>query len=392
VRYGREDLIVRGCRVRGHGKVGSLSRSEAPYSGFLQGRRFDSTKLSLRAARRAPGGVGEWAIGVKPLIGMHGLLHYWIAFVVSLLAIFIGCCLYAEDLPFNVLQQRWSKAQSQLIPLLPGLSLHLLDEGPRNNGNDPILLIHGTSSSLHTWDGWAEELKKTYRVIRFDLPGFGLTGPDPSRNYTIARYTNVVKTVLEKLEVNRVVIAGNSLGGQIAWGFTLDYPTLVSSLILIDSAGFPIAATSIPLGFRLARNPIISPLVPYILPRFVVANSVRSVFGDPSKVTEQLIDRYFDLSLRQGNRQAVVDRFKIINAPSPTWRLREISCPTLILHGKLDRLIPLSQATLFHQGIPGSKIVVFSTLGHVPQEEDPEATLLPLKLFLESLTVQKKFE
>lgn len=84
---------------------------------------------------------------------------------------------WAPDRPVEELQARWAPAPSQFIELM-GMQVHLRDEGPRDDA-EPLLLLHGTSASLHTWEGWVADLKRTRRVISVDLPGFGLTGPFP---------------------------------------------------------------------------------------------------------------------------------------------------------------------------------------------------------------------
>jgi triacylglycerol esterase/lipase EstA (alpha/beta hydrolase family) len=118
---------------------------------------------------------------------------------------------WAPDRSVEALQACWAPPPSVFIPVM-GMNVHLRDEGPRDDAM-PIVLLHGTSSSLHTWDGWARALKEQRRVIRFDLPGFGLTGPSADNVYTIERYTRFVAAVLDHLGVQRCVLAGNSFGG-----------------------------------------------------------------------------------------------------------------------------------------------------------------------------------
>lgn len=92
---------------------------------------------------------------------------------------------WAPDRPVETLTGRWAPPPSQFVSI-EGMQMHLRDEGPRTD-SQPIVLLHGTSASLHTWDGWTEALKSGRRVIRMDLPGFGLTGPMPDGNYQIGR-------------------------------------------------------------------------------------------------------------------------------------------------------------------------------------------------------------
>ena len=286
---------------------------------------------------------------------------------------------WEPDKPVSALTARWAQAPSQFIEV-DGLQVHLRDEGPRDDPM-PIVLLHGTSASLHTWDGWAQNLSTQRRVIRFDLPAFGLTGPNRDNDYSIAAYVRFVRGVVDKLGVEQFVLAGNSLGGQIAWETALAMPQRVSKLALIDSAGYAFQPTSVPLGFRIARLPVLRVLMEYVLPRGVVDNSVRNVYGDPSKVTPELVDRYFDLTLRAGNRKALAYRMDQ-GLSGDAASIKNLKLPTLILWGAKDKLIPLENAKRFAADIQGSQLLVFDALGHVPHEEGAQTTVDVFKTFL----------
>jgi pimeloyl-ACP methyl ester carboxylesterase len=280
----------------------------------------------------------------------------------------------------ETLKAKWARPPSTFVPIA-GLSVHVRDQGPRGDPL-PIVLIHGTSASLHTWEGWAGELSKSRRVVSFDLPGFGLTGPAPDNDYSMAAYVRFVGQLLDALHIERCVLAGNSLGGYIAWSSALAMPKRVEKLILVDASGYPLASTSVPIGFRIAAIPGLRNLFESILPRRIVEASVRSVYGDPGKVTEQLVDRYYELALREGNRQALGRRFTVLLKEDNSRHIAEIRQATLILWGGRDRLIPPAQAERFHKDIAGSQLVMFDDLGHVGQEEDPARTVAAVKRFL----------
>jgi pimeloyl-ACP methyl ester carboxylesterase len=287
---------------------------------------------------------------------------------------------WAPDRPVDALKARWAPPPSRFIAV-QGMQVHLRDEGPRDDP-EPLVLLHGTSASLHTWEGWAAALRGQRRVIRFDLPGFALTGPQPQDDYSIDAYVRFVAAVLDQLGVRqRVVLAGNSLGGQIAWSFAAAQPQRVSRLVLVDAAGYPFESASVPVGFRVARLPLLAPLMQHTLPRGLVERSVRSVYGDPAKVTPELVDLYYDMALREGNRRALGLRMGQRLAVQPE-RIATLRLPTLILWGGRDRLIPPDNARRFAQDIAGSRLVLFDELGHVPQEEDPARTVAALQAFL----------
>lgn len=280
------------------------------------------------------------------------------------------------------LSKRWANPPSEFVRV-QGMKVHLRDTGPRN-GQPPVVLLHGTSASLHTWQGWADALDDERRVIRFDLPGFGLTGPYPGEDYSVERYVDFVTAMLDHLELDQVVLAGNSFGGQLAWETAVARPDQVSKLVLVDAAGYPLEPEDMPIGFKLAQMPGMKPVMSRLLPRTMIETSVRKVYGDPEKVTPELIDRYYELTLREGNRAALFERFAAGTASEqPSKRLSSLEMPTLILWGGHDELIPLASARRFADDIENSELIIFDDLGHVPHEEAPQATVDAVRRFLE---------
>jgi len=288
---------------------------------------------------------------------------------------------WVPDRPVDALKASWAPPPSNFVAL-QGMQVHVRDEGPRDDPT-PIVLIHGTSASLHTWDGWVAALSPHRRVIRMDLPGFGLTGPAPDADYSMARYTGFMLDLLDLLKLDEVVMGGNSLGGGIAWQTALAHPTRVRQLILVDATGYPLQPQSMPIGFRLAKISWLAPITQKILPRSMVEASVRNVYGQPDKVSPALIDRYYELTLREGNRVSLTQRFQYRSSDAAlAEQISQLRLPTLIQWGSKDRLIPPDHGQHFHQDIAGSQLQVFEGLGHVPHEEDPEATVQAVKRFL----------
>ena len=291
-------------------------------------------------------------------------------------------CFGQKDKSISDLKEKYANTSSSFLTL-DGMDVHYRDEG---NPTDsiPIVLIHGTGSSLHTFNDWSKTLTQTKRVIRMDLPAYGLTGPFPNSIYSIAQYTSFLNNFLKSLEVKKCILAGNSLGGEIAWNFTLEQPHLVTKLILIDAAGYPTVSKSTPLAFRLAKTPIINKSLTYITPKFLVRKSIENVYKDTSKITDTLIDRYFDLTLRAGNRQAFIDRFKTKKSTENYNSIKTIIQPSLILWGNQDLLIPLENAYKFQDDLPNNTLVVIKNTGHVPMEESPKKSLKPVLEFIKN--------
>ena len=310
---------------------------------------------------------------------MVGPLQRLLGLLIVAAALGVGLS-YAPDRPVETLVARWAPPPSDFLEL-DGQLVHLRDEGPRDDPA-PIVLLHGTSASLHTWEGWAAALRTQRRIITVDLPGFGLTGPNAAGDYRGDTYARFVLRLADALKVQRFVVGGNSLGGEVAWRTAWLAPQRVSALILVDAAGYPFDPQHLPLAFTLARVPVLNRLVDYLTPRALIERSLRDVYGDPAKVTPALVERYYELSLRAGNRHALVQRFAQLEHGEHAARIAALKLPTLVLWGGRDRLVPPDNARRFAHDIAGSTLVVFDDLGHVPQEEDPPRTLEAVKAFL----------
>ena len=287
---------------------------------------------------------------------------------------------YHSDIPVEDLKREYASTQSKWLPY-QGTKLHYRDEG----SGFPIVLIHGTSASLHTWDGWADRLKKKFRVIRFDLPAFGLTGPRPDANYSIDSYIKAIHFLVDKLNINKFHLAGNSLGGFITWRYALKYPAQLKSMVLIDSAGYP--RESSPPLLLFGKLPVVKTIMQYITPGFVVSGQVKNVYGDNTRIKPGTIGRYFNLLLRQGNRKAVVEYIQQLMAEDYALhqKLSTIQTPTLILWGDKDNLIPLKFASRFDKDMKNSQLIIYKGVGHIPMEEIPEKSAADVERFFQRL-------
>ena len=262
---------------------------------------------------------------------------------------------------------KYTDSESKFIDI-DGLRVHYRDEG-----TGPVLLcLHGIQSSLHTWDGWTTALKNKYRIIRIDLPGWGFTGPS-NFGYNEDKTIAFLKQFIDTLEIKKLYLAGNSYGGFLSWNFTKEYPTVVEKLILIDAGGYPSKA---PAPVILLTTPVIRDFATFITPKFIVADFAKSAFGTKSRVTQETIDRYYDLMMYDGNRKESV-RFMqeaIRQLGTEPVGVNTIKVPTLIMWGKEDVWIPLSVMERFKKDIPHARVIVYDGAGHIPMEEIPEIT------------------
>jgi pimeloyl-ACP methyl ester carboxylesterase len=273
------------------------------------------------------------------------------------------------DIPVEELRLKYSGKSSQFISLM-GMQVHYRDEGPASD-TIPLVLIHGTSSSLHTWDKLVSVIANRKRVIRLDLPAFGLTGPSPDNIYDFEFYNTFLESLFIKMNIRHCVLAGNSLGGSIAWNYAVRFPARLNGLVLIDAGGYPKKNERGSLGFKLAAMPGINNLLLFITPRALVRKSLEDAYFNKSLVSDSLVQRYHDLILRSGNRGAALSLFKN-PMRSDTAQITGIKIPTLIIWGKEDQLISYEHAYQFQRDITGSKLIMLEHIGHVPMEEAPD--------------------
>lgn len=287
----------------------------------------------------------------------------------AVLAIILGVILIFgySDRSVDELKEKYANDQSKFMEI-DGIKVHYRDEGT----GVPLVLLHGTAASLHTWDGWTEALKDKYRIIRLDLPAFGLTGPAFDGDYSTDNYGRFLNAFFSEIPLDSIYLAGNSLGGHIAWTYALDNQDFVRKLILIDATGIPKTGPD-PMVFRMARTPIVGSLFKHITPKSFIKKNLNEVYYDDSKITDALVDRYHDLALREGNRQAFIDRASVVMTDRSN-ELQYLLTPSLLIWGKEDNWVPMSSFERFKVLIPNLKTALLDKIGHVPMEEAPELT------------------
>ena len=308
---------------------------------------------------------------------------------IMILIAFMGLFLwgYAPDTDAKAMKAKYGNGASQFVELQPGLKVHYRDEGVRDGPT--IVLIHGSNASLHTWEPWVKILGKDYRIISLDLPGHGLTGTHPGGVYDYPVFVDVVDRLMARLKVKSAVIGGNSMGGGTAWMFALAHPEKTDAVLLIDAAGAPQwQARKIPIGFRLARMPVVKELTRFIAPRSMFESSIKTSMSVQSKIDDALVDRYWELNRFPGNREATMKRFALPhnNRQASKEGLAAIMVPVMIMWGEEDNLIPVESAKWFADALPGAKLVIYPKVGHIPMEEVPEQSANDVKVWLDSLT------
>lgn len=290
------------------------------------------------------------------------------------------------------MRAKYGAPPSQFIAIGDGVTVHLRDEGPRDA--PAIILLHGSNADLHTWEPWVKGLSDSYRIVRFDQIGHGLTGPDPAHDYSLASFTSDIDEVADALGIESFFIGGNSMGGKHALAYASRYPERVRGLILVDAGGSPVRKVKKDddedsgggnIGFTIARTPGVNKIAEQITPRALIAQSLDQSVSIKSVVTEEAIDRYWELLRYPGNRAATMARFSTPYEVLTEEELAGIASPALILWGDEDRLIPVAAGEWIDQNLPNSQMIIYPGIGHLPQEEAPEATIADVRKWLDTI-------
>ena len=296
---------------------------------------------------------------------------------IALLALLaLAVWLWTPDRDRAKLEAAYLRAPGDLRQVGPW-RLHLRDTGPRDA--PAILFFHGFGSSLHTWEAWASALESTYRVVRFDLPGNGLSDPDPTGDYSDERSLQLFLAVMDSLGLAKAGIAGHSIGGRLAWTFAARHPERVERLVLVAPDGF--ASPGFEYG-RAADVPASLALMRYMLPKPLLTMSLEPAYADPTVMTPALATRYHEMMLAPGARQAMLARMRQTVLTDPVPQLRGIQAPTLLIWGKQDAMIPFANADDYLGALPNARLSALPGVGHVPHEERAELGLEALSDFL----------
>lgn len=311
--------------------------------------------------------------------------------ILFLLLVAVLMVFYSKDKPVAGLLEKYSDEHSYFLKV-DDINVHIRVKGE----GEPIFLIHGSFASLHTWADWEEELNPYFMTISMDLPGHGLTGPDVLKRYGVADYAALVVGIADQLGLDEFHVAGNSMGGAVALKMASDHPERILTLNLVDAAGAPNApkpATTTETKptvknernstfsiFSLVQHPVFGKMITKFTPRFLFKMNLKQVFGDKSKITDELVARYYDMMLREGNRQATLERLTTRKPYEIEWD--NITMPVLIMWGALDSWIPLRAGEAIHAKLPQSTLKVYPTAGHVPMEEIPTETVIDYLSFL----------
>ncbi len=285
------------------------------------------------------------------------------------------------------MMEKYTNAQSRFAENADGLRVHYRDQGNPNGA--PIIFIHGTAASLHTWEPLVDRLGAEYRIISYTQPGHGLTGAHPRDDYSFAGMADALDLIADELSLDSFVLGGNSMGGWVAWRYALANPDDIDALILLDASGMPLREGEreppLNIGFKLLGTSAGRLLMQQYTPRSLVAKSAYQSVSVQSVMDDATIDRYWELLRIPGNRRAAALRSAADREAAYAGRVGEVKAPTLILWGAEDKLVFASAAQTFDERLPNSEAIIYDGIGHLPMEEAPDDVARDIDAFLDQV-------
>lgn len=287
------------------------------------------------------------------------------------------------DIPYDTLEGLYTSENSRFMTLADGLKVHYRDEG--NRDGQAVVLVHGFSASLHTWEPWVSELGADYRLISLDLPGHGLTRNPDAGKMNVNYFAEVVGELASRLGAEDYTLVGNSMGGATAWQFALSRQDQLDGLVLVAASGWQEQQITgdRPVIFSLLANKFARNLIKDFDLKALIRSGLKDSFHDESFVTDDMVSRYSYLSRAPGHREGILALMSgAERMPASVQNLKVIQVPTLILQGTEDNLVNPNGAPKFHDAIDGSELIMYDEVGHLPQEEIAARSVSDLRTFL----------
>ena len=266
---------------------------------------------------------------------------------------------YPSDISKESIEAKYLLESSDFIEI-DGVNIHFAIDG---RGPD-LLLLHANYANLIDWNPWVDQLKKHFRVIRIDIPGHGLTEADPSNDYSMQRTVFLLENFLNELKIDTLSIAGASLGGTTSLHYASQNPEKIDNLILVSPG-------ALNPRVRGRTEPVTLPkpfeIIAYITPKIITETLLKGGFGDPNNVTDQLIKRWHDLLLREGQRDAQIARVNQYVSGDIDRVLSEVRAPALIMWGKKNNVVPVDLAYEMKDMMKNSlriEMIIYESGGH----------------------------
>jgi pimeloyl-ACP methyl ester carboxylesterase len=294
------------------------------------------------------------------------------------LGLLVAAWFYRDHPPAQV-EARWATPPSQFVEI-DGVRLHYREEGE----GPPVVLLHANYASLFMWEPWAAALKDRYRVIRVDLPAHGLTGPEPSGNYSLQRIQSLFEQFVDARGLERFVVVGTSIGGTVAMRYAADHPERIERLVMISPGSLEarVRGRTTP-----ANVPKIADVLAWVTPRAFTAYMLRNDYGDPARVTDAVIDEWYAMWMREGNRQAMIDLLRQYVSGGVEAKIRSIRVPVLLIWGEKNKRVPLALAyetRALLANSPQVQLEVLPGIGHMLVQEAPKQSAAVIRRYLDT--------
>jgi len=309
----------------------------------------------------------------------------WTFIILGIIAVLLAAAwvkLRGPDIPYEALEAKYTNGASRFVDLPGGFHVHYQDDG--DSRLPTVVLLHGFGDSYTSWEGWVQQLKTRFHLLSVDFPGHGLTRAPEGYSLSGDGLADFVDAFAAQLGLPKFAVAGNSMGGGVAWQLALRHPQRINALILVDAAGFPNEKppAAVPLAFKILKYPLGRALLRNIDNRPLIDEGLKTDVFDKALITPALVDRWADFQRAPGHRAILMSvRMGSLMSASPEG-LRGISVPTLILHGENDVLIEPASAGKFAAAIPGAKVLIYPNVGHLPQIEIPQRSSADVAEFL----------
>jgi len=240
-----------------------------------------------------------------------------------------------------------------------------------------IVLLHGFGGDKDNWNKFSTELNDTYRIIIPDLPGHGESVSNINLDYSTTHQSKMLSTFLDALNVKKIHIAGNSMGGAIAIRYSIENVEKVNSLTLIDSLGMKKTKSEFDLILeKSGLNPMINVCTEEAFNKLLYLG-----MNEPPYIPGIFMDMLVSRKCARAGIERIIYG-EMIKDSNLDHIVINITVPTIIIWGKKDRVLHVDNAGLFHDAINGSKLVLFEKLGHVSILEDPEKSAQIIEKFI----------
>lgn len=231
--------------------------------------------------------------------------------------------MFKRDLPLETVKHNYSDEESEFI-LIDGVDIHYKDEGD----GTPLVLVHSLDTTLMDWDGWIEHLQEDFRIIRLDLPGFGLSDCPDEFDFQKDSYIYFLKKFIAALRLENVIVGGVAWGADLAWHYATLSPYLIDKLVLINPSDHPNYHP--PFYQNMSKHPLGSWIYRWSASKRIIKKRAKKWFQNQEALNEEMLERFQDMLLREDNRKAFI-KINKSSQKNRYERLSSLEIPTFLM-------------------------------------------------------------